>query len=434
MPRFILACVLLLVASCAHKKQETQPFDPGIAAAIHQAVVTMDTHCDIDVLDFTDSVNYTERLSTQVNLPKMEAGGLDVAWFIVYTGQDTLSAGGYEHAKANAMAKFEAIHRLCEVYAPARIGLAMSSEEVRQIHNSGRKVAMIGVENAYPMGEDLGNFQRYYELGARYISLAHNGHSQFADSHTGEADGQWLHNGLSELGQKAVDEMNRLGILNDISHLSKAASMQIMERSGAPVIASHSSARALCGHSRNLDDEQLERLRSNGGVVQTVAFPSYLNTEKHEAHSAFMSGLYRKVADSLGLQWYERGDLADLDDTQWRIYQTNRPLVHSLADSLARKLDGVPPPVSVTDLVDHIDYMVGKIGIDHVGISSDFDGGGGIQGWSDASETLNVTEELVKRGYTQEEIGKLWGENILRVLQRAQLVAQELKDTGPSGD
>ncbi len=434
MPRIALVCVLLFIAACAPKKQESQLFDPALAASVHKAVITVDTHCDIDVLDFTDSVNYTQRLSTQVNLPKMEEGGLDVAWFIVYTGQDTLSAEGYQSAEANALAKFNAIHRLCEEYAPERIGLAVSAEQVRQIHDSGRSVAMIGVENAYPMGEDLANFQRYYDLGARYVSLAHNGHSQFADSHTGEADGKWLHNGLSELGQKAVDEMNKLGILIDLSHLSREASLQILERSKAPVIASHSSARALCDHSRNLDDEQLERIRANGGVVQTVAFSAYLNTEKNEAHSAFMRDLYRQVADSLDLQWYDRGELADLDDAQWRIYQTNRPRVHALADSVAAQLEGVPPAVAVTDLVDHIDYMVDKIGIDHVGISSDFDGGGGVRGWADASETLNVTEELLRRGYTEEEIGKLWGENLLRALHQAHTVAEELKSTTPPGN
>lgn len=180
------------------------------------------------------------------------------------------------------MAKFDAIHRLCEEIAPEAISLAMTSDDVRRIDAAGKKVAMIGVENAYPIGTDLSNFQKYHDLGARYISLSHNGHSQFCDSNTGEKDSVWLHNGLSDLGKEAINEMNRLGIMIDVSHPSKEAMKQMIALSKAPIIASHSSARALCDHSRNLDDEQLQLMKENGGVVQTVAFSSYLNTEKHE--------------------------------------------------------------------------------------------------------------------------------------------------------
>lgn len=374
--------------------------------------MTVDTHVDINVKNFTDSVNYTQRLSTQVNLPKMEEGGLDVAWFIVYTGQDSLTAEGYEKARANAMSKFEAIHCLCEEIAPDRIGLATTAAEAREIYNSGRKVAMIGVENAYPMGEDLSNFEKYHALGARYVSLAHNGHSQFSDSNTGEADSVWLHNGLSELGKKAVVEMNRLGIMIDISHPSREAVMQMLSLSKAPIIASHSSARTLCDHSRNLDDEQLLKLKENGGVVQTVALDAYLNEEKNSARDAYMKAIQEHVADSLGIEWFDRSEFRNLTDAQQEAYIANYRRVASIADDLASKRADAPPPVNVSDFVDHIDYMVGLIGIDHVGISSDFDGGGGIEGWSDASETFNVTLELVKRGYSEADIAKLWGGNL----------------------
>lgn len=396
------------------------------AKRIHEQVITIDTHADINVKNFTDSVNYTQRLETQVNLPKMKEGGLDVAWLIVYTGQDSLTAQGYARAHENAMAKFEAIHRLCEEIAPDQMELALTSEDVRRIDASGKKVAMIGVENAYPIGEDLAEFERYHELGARYISLSHNGHSQFCDSNTGELDSVWLHNGLSELGKKAVHEMNRLGMMIDVSHPSKAAMEQMVALSKAPIIASHSSARALCDHSRNLDDDQLRLMKENGGVVQTVAFSSYLNTQKHEERAAFMKEVYAKMADSLGIEWFERSQLGSLTDAQKASFMENYPKVMQMGKAWAADRTDVPEGVTVADFVDHIDYMVKLIGIDHVGISSDFDGGGGIEGWSDASETFNVTLELVKRGYTEEEIAKLWGGNLLRVLDEVQQVARTL--------
>ncbi len=425
MKYFILIFCSLTMLSCAEKKSEE---DQILAKAreIHEAVITIDTHDDINVRNFTDSINYTQRLETQVNLPKMEEGGLDVAWFIVYTGQDSLNATGYAKGEANAMEKFEAIHKLCEDIAPESIGLATNSEEVRNLHEAGKLVAMIGVENAYPMGEDLSNFKKYYDLGARYVSLAHNGHSQFSDSNTGEADSVWLYNGLSELGKKAVYEMNRLGIMIDISHPSKEAMKQMIALTKAPIIASHSSARALCNHSRNLDDEQLLLLKENGGVVQTVAFSSYLNTEKDDAYSTFMKDLYKQVADSIGVQWYERSQFGTLSSEQQATFMENYPKVIAIAKKTAATRSDAPPAVDVTDFVNHIDYLVKLMGIDHVGISSDFDGGGGIEGWSDASESFNVTLELVKRGYTQEEIAKLWGENLLRVLDEVQAVAKKM--------
>ena len=397
-----------------------------LAKKIHDSVITIDTHNDINVKNFTDSVNYTQRLETQVNLPKMKEGGLDVSWLIVYTGQDSLTPSGYEKAKANAMAKFEAIHKLTEEIAPDEIELALSSDDVRRIISSGKKVAMIGVENAYPIGEDLSDFKKYHEQGARYVSLSHNGHSQFCDSNTGEKDSVWLHNGLSELGEKAVIEMNRLGIMIDVSHPSKESMKQMIALSKAPIIASHSSARALCGHSRNLDDEQLRMMKENGGVVQTVAFSSYLNTEKDDARSAYMKSVYEKVADSLGIEWFERSQFGTLTDEQKDSFLENYPKVMKIGEDLVANSPDAPQAVNISDFVDHIDYMVKLIGIDHVGISSDFDGGGGIEGWSDASETFNITLELVKRGYTKEDIGKLWGGNLLRVLDEVQAVAKTM--------
>ena len=331
------------------------------------SIITMDTHDDINVENFTESLNYTMNTDTQVNLPKMIEGGLDVAWFIVYTGQGELDKEGYIAANDNAMSKFDAINRLVSDYAPDLIELALNSDDVYRIQKKGKKVAMIGVENAYPIGLDTSNVKKYWEKGARYMSLAHNGHSQFSDSNTGERDGVYLHDGLSELGKEMVQLLNYYGIMIDISHPSKEAIRQMIELSKAPVIASHSSARALRDHSRNLDDEQLEWVKQNGGVIQTVALGTYLTDRKD-------------------------------------------------------------PSPNIEDFIDHIDYMVDKIGIEHVGISSDFDGGGGIDGWKDASETQNVTSALRNRGYSDEEIAKIWGGNLMRVLDEVQKIADQLQN------
>ena len=332
-------------------------------------IITIDTHIDIDVKNFTDSLNYTMNTNTQFNLPNMIEGELDVAWLVVYTAQSELNQEGYEAAYENAISKFDAINRLVNEYAPDQVELALTSDDVRRILKKGKKVIMIGVENAYSMGLDTSNVEKFWKKGARYVSLSHNGHSQFSDSNTGEFDGTALHGGLSDLGKEVVGLLNYYGIMIDISHPSKEAIKQMIELSVAPVIASHSSARALRDHPRNLDDEQLNWVKENGGVVQTTALGSFLTDRKD-------------------------------------------------------------PPPNMEDFVDHIDYMVGKIGINHVGISSDFDGGGGIVGWKDASETMNVTKELRERGYSDSEIEKLWGGNLLRVLDEVQSVAEKLQ----SGD
>ena len=303
---------------------------------------------------------------TQFNLPNMMEGELDVAWLVVYTAQGELNEEGYKAAYENAISKFDAIDRLVNVYAPDQVELALSSQDVSRILAEGKKVIMIGVENAYSMGLDTSNVEEFWKKGARYVSLTHNGHNQFSDSNTGEFDGTALHNGLSDLGKEVIELLNYYGIMIDISHPSKEAIRQMTELSKAPIIASHSSARALRDHPRNVDDEQLNWIKENGGVIQTTALGFFLT---------------------------------DRED----------------------------PPANMDDFMDHIDYMVEKIGIDHVGISSDFDGGGGIVGWEDASETMNVTSALRERGYSESEIAKLWGGNLLRVLDEVQEIAAKLQ-------
>lgn len=414
---------LLLFAGCATEEMDT--FEK--AMEIHDRVITLDTHVDINVNNFTEETNYTQRLDTQVDLVKMEEGGLDVAWLIVYTGQGDLDEEGYADAYENAISKFDAIERLTTEIAPDQIELATTSEDVRRIVAEGKKVAMIGVENAYPVGEDLSRIEEFYNRGARYMSLSHNGHSQFSDSNTGERDGEWLHKGVSDLGEQAIAEMNRLGIMIDISHPSKQANIETMELSQAPVIASHSAARALYDHSRNLSDEELMMLKENGGVVQTVAFRGYVDGDKHAAWQEASRTILQEEADKIGLELLSWGDIREMEQADreeyMELYSTAQD---NAAPRIESEINDIAPPVDVADFVDHIDYMVELIGLEHVGISSDFDGGGGVYNWMDASETFNVTHELVKRGYSEEEIGMLWSGNLLRVLDEVQAVADEL--------
>lgn len=412
-----------LVFSCSQEKKTP----PLTAEEIHISVITIDTHDDINVGNFTDSLNYSTETQSQVHIPGMEAGGLDVAWFIVYTGQGDLTQEGYALAASNADDKFNAIHRLVSEYAADRIELALTAADVRRIWKSGKKIAMIGVENGFPIGEDVNNVEVFYNRGARYMSLAHNGHSQLSDSNTGEKDGIYLHNGLSKLGKEVIDKMNYYGMMIDISHPSKEAIREMALRSKAPIIASHSSARALCNHSRNLDDEQLQWVKQSDGVVQTVAFSSYLNTEKHNNYNKAKDSLLKVIGEKNNISVLDKYEMRALDFDELQTYLVQRKKLMELAEKQMEALKDKVPPVSVSDFVDHIDYIKNKIGIDHVGISSDFDGGGGIEGWSNASESLNVTKELVKRGYTKEEIEKIWGGNLLRVMERVEAVAKDLQ-------
>lgn len=425
--KIITSLSILLFASFSIHAQNSDKELLEKAKKIHEKVITIDTHDDFDVENFTSEKNYTMDLDTQVNLPKMEKGGMDVTWLVVYTGQGELNAEGYKAAYENAMAKFDAIHRLVEEYAPGKIALATTSDEVREILASGKKVAMIGVENGYSIGLDLKNVEKFYELGARYMSLAHNGHSQLSDSNTGEEDDVWLHHGLSELGKKVIVEMNRLGMMVDVSHPSKEAMRQMVEISKAPIIASHSSARALGHHSRNLDDEQLEWMKENGGVVQAVAYHGYINTEKSDAFTKEVIKIYEEVGDKMKFKVRDWEEVEKWSKGDQKAYEQKYKQIQKIAEPKIEKLKKTVPPIDVADFIDHVDYLVEKLGIDHVGISSDFDGGGGIEGWNDASESLNITLELVKRGYTEEEIAKLWGENLLRVLDEVQAVAADIQ-------
>ena len=428
-----LLIILITIISCDQTKEKSvsEMSESELmehAKGIHERVITLDTHDDIRTSNFTAETNYTQRLRTQVNIPKMKEGGLDVAWLVVYTGQGELTEEGFARAYENADDKFKAIHRLTEEIAPDQIELALTSDDVRRIAAAGKKVAMIGIENGYPVGNDISRVKEFWERGARYMSLAHNGHSQLSDSNTGERDSVWLHNGLSDLGREVIAEMNKWGIMIDLSHPSKKANMEMMRLSKAPVIASHSAARAMNDHSRNMDDEQLMMLKENGGVIQTVAFRSYVNGEKNSLNRIKRNEVLAKIAEEEGFE-IKPGSLfrAMTLDERSSYREAYNEFQDKHKERIAEAVNNEAPPVDVSDFVDHIDYLVDKIGLKHVGISSDFDGGGGVDGWNDASETFNVTLELVKRGYSEEEIGMLWSGNLLRVLDEVQAVAKEIQ-------
>ena len=411
--------VALLVACGAGEQAEEARGAAELEAAaraIHAAVLTIDTHADIPYDFATPAVDPLDA-DRQVNLQKMTDGGLDAAFFIVYERQGSRTPEGYQAARDSALIKFEAIHRMTEEMYPERIELAHTADDVERIHAEGKLVAAIGIENGYVIGRDLGLLERYHDLGARYITLAHGGHNDIADSATPRddlGDGPSEHGGLSDFGEQVVAEMNRLGIMVDVSHISKEAALDAMRVSRAPVIASHSSVRAVADHARNMDDETLLALRENGGVMQTVAFDAYVKIQPPER------------AEELADQRYMRGFVDGGPDTLLGMSAQDRFEYARFVDLLEYRYPGA----TVSDFVDHIDHAVRLVGVDHVGISSDFDGGGGIDGWSDASETFNVTLELVRRGYSEEEIAMIWSGNLLRALDEAQRVAAEIQAGG----
>lgn len=400
-----LAALALLAGCVGATKDEAEV---ARARAIHERVLSLDTHVDIPFNYATDEVDPGMRGRAKVDLPKMREGGLDAAFFIVYVGQGPRTAEGNANAKAQAMTKFDAIRRMTNELYPDQIELAQTADDVERIHTSGKLVAAIGIENGYVIGRDLSLIETYHDLGARYMTLAHGGHNDISDSATPRAnEPEAEYGGLSEFGEEVVAELNRVGIMVDVSHISKDAMLHAIRISKAPVVGSHSSTRALADVPRNMDDEQLLALKANGGVVQMCALDGFVKVPAPERGEAV-----RALREELGITG--RDAMRNMTPEQRATY-----------DERMAAIEAEWPSANVQDFVDHIDYAVGLIGIDHVGIASDFDGGGGVVGWNDASETFNVTLELVRRGYTEEEIAKLWGGNLLRVWRDVERVAAE---------
>jgi membrane dipeptidase len=401
---FLLACTPQTPPESAQETPEPQLSLEDRARQIHDNIIVLDTHIDIPPEFGTEAVDPGELGPFQVDLPKMEQGGLNTGFFIVYVGQTARTEQNYAQAQEEAMTKFNGIRRMTNELYPERIELAHSVADVRRIRKAGKLAALIGIENGYVIGKDLSLLKTYYDLGGRYITLAHVGHNDIADSSSANPDNgdeEAEHNGVSEFGREVIAEMNRLGIMVDVSHISKQSMLDAALLSKAPVIASHSSVKSLMDVSRNMDDEELLALKENGGVVHITAVDFFVKQHPPEKDALYVA-YYDEVSKDPAL--------------------TPKEVVEKVSQRVT-ELDEKWPKATVSEFVDHIDYAVNLIGIDHVGISSDFDGGGGIAGWDDASETFNVTLELVRRDYSEEDIAKLWGENLLRVLSEVEQVA-----------
>ena len=344
------------------------PF-PTDTLSLHHSLLTMDTHIDIPWPTGPDPFEDGPR---HVDLPKMRRGGVTAGFFVAYVPQAARTPAAEEAAFQRAETMLLAIRGmgLGEAGGSGESGdrtqggitarLAVSADAIEAAKRDGVLAVVPAVENGFAIGNDLGRLARFAELGARYMTMTHNGHNALADSSNPRSDlgdREVEHSGLSALGRAAAAEMNRLGMLVDAAHVSRQSMLQLAECSRTPVVTTHSCVRALCDHPRNLDDVQLDVLRDVGGVVQVTAVSAFL----------------RKNAK--------------------------------------------PDAVTVADFADHIDYAVRRIGIAHVGISSDFDGGGWFNGWKDASESPNITAELVRRGYDRGALERLWGANFLRVMR-----------------
>jgi membrane dipeptidase len=340
------------------------PAAPQDAAAVHAATLSLDTHVDIPWPNPPDPAGETGR---RVDFPKMARGGLNAVVFIAYLPQGRLDQAGHGAAAARAEAMLRHIAASASGPGPAR-AFCRDAAQLEAAFAAGKLGVLAAVENGYAMGEDLSRLALWRSLGAVYVTLTHNGHNLLADSAIPRADlgdGATLHGGLSPLGRAAVAEMNRVGLLVDVSHVSRAGMLQAAELSRVPVVATHACCRALCDHPRNLDDAQLDALKATGGLVQITAVASFLRAQTR----------------------------------------------------------GEPTRASVADYVDHVDYAVRRIGIDHVGLSSDFDGGGMLTDWPDAGASGAVTAELLRRGYGAREIALLWSGNFLRLMRLAEKAA-----------
>ena len=369
-------------------------------AALHDRILTLDTHIDIPLTYITE-IDPTGPTELQVDLPKLAEGRLDSGFWIVYTPQGELTEEGYAAALEIAETRMSALERLTG--ETDDFALARTSGDVRRIVAAGNHAVLVGMENGYPLGADFADLGRWAERGVRYVGLTHFGHNQFGDSsnpHPQRDDGP-RHDGLSEQGRALVSALNDAGIMVDVSHAGKQTMMQAADLSRSPIIASHSGVKAVADSARNLDDEQLRKIAEVGGVAQMVALGAYVKLPTPEQQAA------RDALDA------EFGDRSTWDQAKRDRYGERREAITAMA-----------PEATVSDFVDHIDHAVRVAGIDHVGIASDFDGGGGIDGWKDASETENVTAELVARGYSEADIAKIWGGNLLRVLDAAQAAAR----------
>ena len=369
---------------------------------IRAELLTLDSHIDIPFDYMTnpehDPGNMTEM---QVDFQKMIKGNLDGGFFVVYVGQSELTDSSFFEAKNKAIIKFNSINKMAEKY-PDKIVIVKSPEEVYQAKKNNKLFAAIGIENGFIIGKNIELLEYFYNLGARYMTLSHIGHNQISDSSIPKKsleNDKEMHGGLSKFGEKVILKMNELGMMIDISHISDKSALQAIELSSSPVIASHSGVRSIADHPRNIPDNIIKKLAKKGGVIQVVAFSSYVKVD--QKRSKAMKSLRDKVIKMTGDNFFIAEKHLKLTEYKKGIEQINEKF----------------PKPNIDSFIDHIDYVVNLVGIDYVGISSDFGGGGGIRGWSDASQTNNITNALIRRGYSNKDIKKIWAENFLRVWQ-----------------
>jgi membrane dipeptidase len=370
------------------------------AAKIHKKALTIDTHADVPInmmqpgFDIAVEHSY-EKDRSQIDFPRMVKGGMDGMFFAVYLGQGKRTEEANAEAKTKALAIFEKIHETARLH-PDKAAIATTSRDAYRLQNEGKRAMFIGMENGWPIGRDLSNLKLYYDLGLRYVTLSHSLNNDICDSST-DGDGP-EHNGLSAFGEQVVKEMNRLGIMVDISHVSDSTFYDVIKLTKAPVIASHSSCRALCDVPRNMTDDMIRALAKNGGVIQINFVPGFVK-KPSQPHEMSLKALRLKIRQT---------DLSDDD----------KKALRAEMNAINEKYKSDMP--TLKDAVDHIEHVIRLTGVDHVGIGMDLDGGGEVIGLTDVSQIGGITEELVKRGYSAKDIEKIWGGNIMRVLDRVE--------------
>jgi membrane dipeptidase len=392
----IFISLVLLFTSCDNtdKKLLEQ------AKSIHEEILTLDSHTDTPLmlgrrgLDLGE-YNDPHRGGGKVDFPRMDKGGLDAVFFAVFLGQGESTPEAWNVAHERALGLFETIHDAQEQNDDLA-ELALKPDDAYQLREKGKKAVYIGLENAYPIGEDLSRLDQYYDLGARYVTLSHTRNNHFSDSSTDD-EGPW-HNGLSEMGHELVKKLNRMGMMVDVSHVSDEAFYDVLETTSAPVIASHSNTRAVYDNPRNLTDDMLKALAENGGVVQ-LCFLYVTELPPNPPRDSARAELRERYNNFQNLSEEQ------MEEARAEWYAIDRDFPSQLP--------------TVSHLVDHLDHIVDLIGIDYVGIGSDFDGGGQLEDCYDVSQMHNITVEMLRRGYSREDIEKVWSGNFMRVFREA---------------
>ena len=377
------------------------------AKQIHRKIVTFDSHVDVPV-DLDAAVDG----KSLFDLVKTERGHLSGAALAVFVPQAKRTPENFQKAKDDADAKYQTIINVAKKN-PNRAALAYSPAEVRSLAKQGKFAVVISFLNAFPLGKDLSQIDAWYDRGVRIFGFNHAGNNDWADSSrpvSGFGDKPDEIGGLSDLGKQAVTKLNEKGILIDVSQLSTKALYDTLSLTKAPVAATHSAVKGIVDNSRNLSDEELQAIAKNGGVVQIVAFSNYLRPIPSD------------VEDKVKALRAEYG-LPDKDDTLQQSWPVEKQKEYS---TRWHEIIASAPKATLAQYVDSIDYAVKKIGVDHVGIASDFNHGGGVTGWDNEGEAENVTVELLRRGYTEPQIAKLWGGNFLRVWSEAQIAGKKL--------